>query len=452
VGKPQELGDRPTWVRYQVLGSLCLLAIINYIHRNGFANATYIKSDLGLSDQQWSTVTAAFLVAYAGFEVPWGILGDRVGARHLLAVATLGWSGMTAALAFLKVPDFIGNQFHLLLGLRFLFGLFQAAAFPSISRVMADWMPIDERATAQGMIWMCSRIGGAVAPFLLGPKMAQVTNGLTGGNWGYLLILVSLLGVVWCVAVWPWFRNKPEENPRVNALERERIVRHRQARVAGHGAIPWSVFLISRNVWALCFMYGFGGFSATFFVTLLPAYLKGHRAYSDLQVQWLSGLPLAFGVLACLAGGVISDSIIRRTDNKKWGRRICGLIGQGGAGLALVSTNWASEVWVLGALLCLTFFFNDLAMGPAWASCADIGERYAGTLGGAMNTIGNMGGALGNLVTGYLMGKMYHISWPITIDALPGNTLVFVILGCSFWLGASCWFVVDVTKPISVQQ
>ena len=65
------------------------------------------------------------------------------------------------------------------------------------------------------------------------------------------------------------------------------------------------------------------------------------------------------------------------------------------AAVALVGTiGTRNPVW-LGVLLCATFFGNDLAMGPAWAACADIGERSAATLGGTMNMIGSFTGAAG---------------------------------------------------------
>src|SRR5262249_40624284 len=141
---------RPTWVRYQVLAAVCLLAMIAYIHRVGFASAgTYLKLDLGLTDQDWGIVMAAFLIAYAVFEVPWGLAGDRLAPRLLLRVVALGWSLLTAAVALLPAVAF---PFALLLVLRFLFGVFQAGAFPALSRVMTDWMPVQERGTAQGCI------------------------------------------------------------------------------------------------------------------------------------------------------------------------------------------------------------------------------------------------------------------------------------------------------------
>src|SRR5262245_43869671 len=95
---------RPSRGRYLVLAGLCLLALLTYVQRVGFASTgTSLKAHLELTGAQWGMVMAAFLVAYALFEVPWGALGDRLGARHLLAVLVLGWSLSTAALALLAL-------------------------------------------------------------------------------------------------------------------------------------------------------------------------------------------------------------------------------------------------------------------------------------------------------------------------------------------------------------
>ena len=93
----------------------------------------------------------------------------------------------------------------------------------------------------------------------------------------------------------------------------------------------------------------------------------------------------------------------------------------------------------LAARLCCltaTFFFNDLTMGPAWASCADIGERYAGTLSGAMNMIRALAGAAGAA----LAGSLFHRGRP---------ELVFVIFAGVYMLAALCWLKVDVTKRLA---
>src|SRR5438552_8683004 len=93
---------RPTSARFLVLAAACSLGFIAYVHRVAFAG-TELKNDLGLDGRQWSRVMAAFLIAYAGFEIPSGLTCDKLGARHLLALVTLGWSLLTAALATLVV-------------------------------------------------------------------------------------------------------------------------------------------------------------------------------------------------------------------------------------------------------------------------------------------------------------------------------------------------------------
>src|SRR4051795_9521 len=84
---------RASRVRYQVLAAACSLAVLTYVQRQGFvAGSPYIKNDLGLDDEQMGYLASAWLVAYGLFQVPGGLLGDRVGARHLITALVLCWS------------------------------------------------------------------------------------------------------------------------------------------------------------------------------------------------------------------------------------------------------------------------------------------------------------------------------------------------------------------------
>src|SRR5438309_8508658 len=91
---------KPSSVRYQVLAVVCSLAVLTYIQRQGFvAGSPYIKKDLGLNDEQMGYLAAVWLVAYGAFQVPGGLLGDRLGARHLLTILVLAWSLTAGAVA-----------------------------------------------------------------------------------------------------------------------------------------------------------------------------------------------------------------------------------------------------------------------------------------------------------------------------------------------------------------
>src|SRR5215469_15186612 len=90
----------PTQVRYLVLAAACSLAVLTYVQRQGFVAGTpYIKKDLGLNDEQMGYLASVWLVAYGAFQVPGGLLGDRLGARHLLTLLVLAWSLAAGAVA-----------------------------------------------------------------------------------------------------------------------------------------------------------------------------------------------------------------------------------------------------------------------------------------------------------------------------------------------------------------
>jgi sugar phosphate permease len=254
-------------------------------------------------------------------------------------------------------------------------------------------------------------------------------------DWKMPLVILAVLGWIWCAVFWPWFRNRPAEMPQVNEPERKLIEAGRPAHAAhGHGDVPWGRMLRSPSVWALCAMYGFLGFSGNFYLTLLPTYLKNHRGLDSETAGWLTSLPFAFGVAACFLGGWFSDAVIRRR-GKRWGRRIVGGTGLMMAGLSIAAVPWVDGVVAMGFLLILTFIGNDLAMGPAWAAAADIGEHHAGVLSGAMNMMGSFMAAIEALILGRLLDA-HDIVTP------------FLILAASYALGTLCWIGVDVRKTL----
>lgn len=427
----------PTHVRFQVLAVACSLAVLTYVQRQGFIAATpFIKADLGLHDGHMGFLLGAWLIAYGLFQVPCGLIGDRLGARLLLTLLVVCWSLTLIAVALtVWLPPDGTLAFVALLILRFVFGGFQAGVFPGIARIVADWMPGTVRGVAQGTIWTCSRIGGAAAPVFAVWLITKVLHG-----WSQTITLVAVAGLIWSVMFWLWFRNRPEEMPQVNQAERELIARGRPV-VAMSAAprLPASVYLKSPSVWGLCLMYGFDGFGGNFITSFLPVYLRDHRHLPDATTAWMTGVPLGAGVISCLTGGATSDWLIRLLGNRKWGRRLVGIVAMSCAGAATLCTPWVTEVWQLALALGAWMFFNDAMVGPAWASCADIGERNAGTLSGAMNMTGAFAGAAGMTLAGWWL-KAGH------------DKLVFIAFAGSYAIAALCWLLVDVTQPLSLEQ
>jgi ACS family glucarate transporter-like MFS transporter len=446
-GDVGEAGKAPaTRFRHAVLASACALAVVTYIHRAGFgSNSSELLGDLGMDVVELSWMTVAFMLAYGLFEVPWGRLGDRSGARDLLAVVAVGGSVMTAGVAgVVLLPRSYPVQLGFLLVLRFLFGMFQAGTFPILSRMMADWMPTTERGTAQGLIWMCSRAGAVLAPVV----MVWLFHRL--GDWRSPMVLGAGLGGLWCLAVWPWLRSRPDQVARVNAAERALIAGGRDSsKQVAAGRAPWGAILRSSNVWALWWMYGFLGFSGNFFLFLFANYLQDYRHLAKDAAKWMTVVPFACGVVACISGGVLSDAIIRRTGDRRLGRRLVGAGGLTLAGVMILISPGVDDLGWLAVLYGLTFFGNDLAMGPAWAAAGEIGERHAGTIAGAMNMMSSLMAALAAVIAGqfFRAAALAEKAGDLAAHRLD-MTVPFVIFAASYFLGALCWLRVDVTRTI----
>lgn len=113
------------------------------------------------------------------------------------------------------------------------------------------------------------------------------------------------------------------------------------------------------------------------------------------------------------------------------------------------------------------FCFGSGFTTRAWAVCQDIGKRYSAIVAGCMNTIGNLGGAVTQLVTGYILNATladYAAGFDATVQSLsdtqkaagllPGYYINFAIYGFVYIIAVLLWLRVDATKPVvpEVQQ
>ena len=203
--------------------------------------------------------------------------------------------------------------------------------------------------------------------------------------------------------------------------------------------------LTSPNLWLLCGMYFCLAFGWYFNITYLPDYLTevyGVSKQSEpIRAGLLAGAPLLLGSIGCLVGGLLTDAYVRRTGNRKWGRRIFGIIGQGLAGVCLFACIFTSNVYLFVLAIALASFFNDLTMGAAWASCLDIGRKYSGIVSGFMNTCGNLGGFVAGIATGRVLSML-------TDDRTLAWNLNFASFGFAYMIGVILWCFFDANRPL----
>ncbi len=463
--------EQPTRVRYGVLGFACALSMITYLDRVCFGTvASDIQNEFGLSETQKGMLFSAFALAYAAFEVPSGWLGDVYGAKRTLIRIVLAWSLFTV-MTGLIYPSVMGATlaFVAMLTIRFLFGVGEAGAYPNIARSFHNWFPFEERATAKGAVWMAGRFMGGLSPFLVMALVFQSTSGgQTVTHWRHIFWIFGAIGVLWCIAFALWYRERPEQHPGVNQVELALIQRGEE-----HGAataVPWRKIFTNGNLWILCMMYFCAAYGWYFNITYLPGYLRdyfpdhfGPATRDKWSAEWwtfsiMAGAPLLLGSVACLGGGLLSDFFIKRTGNRKWGRRLFGVIGHSCCALCFFLAVFADTPYLFILALAFAAFWNDVTMGAAWASCIDIGRRFSGIVAGCMNTVGNIGGFFAGFISGMIIDA-YRSGVPagapreaVLEASKPGWTVNFLIFGGVYVVATLLWLRFDSTKPIVPEE
>ena len=75
-------------VRWRIAGLLLVITTLTFIDRFNMSVASkYIQQEFRLSDVQVGALLSAFVLGYALFQIPGGILGDRFGPRRMLVWA-----------------------------------------------------------------------------------------------------------------------------------------------------------------------------------------------------------------------------------------------------------------------------------------------------------------------------------------------------------------------------
>ncbi|MBI4890944.1 MAG: MFS transporter [Acidobacteria bacterium] len=387
--------------RNLVLALLVLLSVITFLDRLAIAAAgPRMQQELGLDPKQWGWILGAFVLAYGVFEIPTGAMGDRMGQRRVITRIVVWWSVFTALTG--AVSGFVP-----LLATRFLFGAGEAGAYPNMAASVARWFPRMERARAQGFVWGGSRAGGALAPLLVVPLQARF-------GWRASFWILGVIGVAWASVWWWWYRDLPAQSGRVSEEELAEIGSSSNAET--HEAAPWGRLLRSRQLWLILGMYSSYAWSSWFYFSWLHTYLVRGRGFSYDQMAVISALAFAFGAAANLAGGYVGDLAVRKLGVKR-GRRMIGCASLSAGAVLLLATALTRDQVSATVLISLGLGVTDLMLPSAWATCVDIGGRYTGTVTGAMNSAGQLGGFLCTVLFGYIVALSGSYDLPLVVIA-----------------------------------
>jgi MFS family permease len=413
----------PTRARHWVVVFAVTLAILAYIDRVAISQAApLISKDLGFTKQEMGYIFSAFALAYAAFEIPGGWMGDWMGPRRVLMRIVLWWSFFTAATGW-------AWNFVSMWVVRFLFGAGEAGCFPNLTKAFTTWLPVHERVRAQGIMWSFARWGGAFTP----PLFALLFRWM---GWRDVFHVFGLIGLVWAVFFYRWYRDNPKDHPSVNAAELA-LLEGAEKTASGHGDVPWGKMVRRGSVWLLWAQYFLLTYPWYFYITWLPTYLQEAR-HMDMETSArFAILPLLFGGIGSMFAGFLAKYVSVWLGSVSRARKWMGAAGFIGASVFLLVSTLTRDPMHAMLAMGLASFCNDLVMPGAWGACMDIGGKYAGTLSGSMNMMGNFAGILAPSIGGFILAHTGN-DW---------NLFLFTMAG-AYFLGAFCWPFIDSTRPL----
>jgi len=356
-----------------------------------------IQRTIPISNQQFSYLTSAFLLAYAVMYIGGGRLLDRLGTRLGFTLIMVWWS-IACALQGLA------TGFTLLLVALLLLGMGEGGAFPAAVRVVAEWIEPEKRSTAMGII----NAGTAVGSVLAAPLVTRIV--LTLG-WRWVFFFAGGVGLVWVVWWGVSYRNK---GPTVSSNTLD-------ARVLGE-QLTFAELIGMNSVRAVVFAK-FMSDSAWYFLLLwLPKYLYDVRGFDVKHVGAYGWIPYAASGVGSFVGGWYSSRLLRKGRSLDAARKIA--LGLSAAFMPVVMLVPLVPVQAAIVMFSIAFFCQQSWSGLIMTVPADIFPLSAvGTVSGLVG----FGGAIGGVIFGLVAGRL--------LDHGFGYGTLFVLVGTFHLIG-----------------
>jgi len=379
---------------------------ISYLDRQTLPVAIKaISHDIPLSNEQFSFLQSAFLLAYAFMYAGGGKLADALGTRRGFTVIMLFWS-----LACLSHG--LAVNFMMLAISRFLLGMGEGGGFPAATRAVAEWFSLKERATAMGIINAGTAVGAVMAP----PLIAGI---LLIASWRWIFVATGLLGLAW-IGLWKtcyFFPSRAAHDPESLNVSAQ---------------ISWFNLLGIRETWGLVFAKFLSDAAWYFYLFWLPKYLYDARGFDIKAVGAFAWIPYAASGVGCLLGGGFSSYLIRRQFSAGIARKIA--LGLSAAVMPCVLfVPHVGVSWAL-ALFSLAYFGQQ-----SWSTLVMVlpTDLFPRNVVGAVAGLVGFGGAIGGIAFGQLVGYL--------LDHGFGYGPVFTIAGS---LHVAAFLVILATIPL----
>jgi ACS family hexuronate transporter-like MFS transporter len=424
-------------MRWQMVLLLFAGGLINYMDRAALSIAApQVSRDLHLSATSMGVIFSSFFVGYAIFNFIGGWSADRFGAKRIFSISMTLWSafcGLTALTA----------GFASLFAVRTLFGMAEGPLATTINKMVNNWFPHREAATAIGLANCGLPLGGAIAGPLVGLMLVHF-------GWRASFAIIPVFGFIWLL-FWLWgTTDQPRQHPRISAEELDDIESNRPVPVTvAEGSQTLGFYIKQPAIIAAMISYFGYSYILFFFLTWFPSYLTLERHLSLKSMSIATTLPWILGFAGYAASGWVSDRVFRRTKQALLARKlvltVCLAVSGVCIGLAgIVATTTSALLLVSVAVLALY-----LSATTYWAIIQDVvPSQKVGSVGGFVHSVANCAGIFGPAITGFL------------VDATGSFASAFVLAGAIALLGVFAVLLLvrsgptvrgaDITEPVTL--
>ena len=417
-------------MRYLLVILLFLLSSVAYLDRTNISIAgIQIGQEYGIDNTHLGWIFSAFLIGYAVFQIPAGLLAHRFGSRRLLTFAVVWW-GIFTVLTTL-VPPSISNAVVVLILVRFMLGAGEATMYPAASQFVERWFPIPERGKANGIIFGGVGVGSGFTPPIVTAIILHF--GWRASFW-FSAVCGIIAGIVWYLSA----RDTPEEHPGVGEKELAiiRAGRGPEHTPSAKRIVPWRRIFTSKEILALTLSYLAYGYVAWVFFGWFYIYLAQARGLNLKTSAVYSILPFVGMTIGAMGGGFASDWLVQHF-SLRTGRCILPFLAMATTSVLLIVGSRAEQAATAGITLALGAGILYVAQSCFWAITADFAGEYAGLASGIMNMGAQVGGAVATSLTPFLAARF---GW---------RSAFFTAAGLAV-MGALSWLLVDPTRSLTI--
>ncbi len=353
---------------------LFLILVVNYLDRSAIAFAiTPIKETFHLNNAQFGAIAGAFGIGYMVMTLLGGILVDRFKAHRVLTISALIWSLASFAMG-------LANGFWMLFLCRALLGIAEGPAFPAITQVTADWLPLAKRAQTLAIslaaVPLASVIGAPLLSHLIITFNWRVTYFILGGSG-------IILSILWLLV----YRDNKQSYSKSPKKE---------------GKTNWRFMLFNPALLVNNYSFFVFGYLLFFALIWLPGYLEQIYAVKLKEVGIFLIAPWLLATVLLLFGGFLSDKLLTKTHRLRLARShviwVCQLL----SALFFLPVILYHSLSVAIIFISLGVGFGLMPNAVFYSLNIDLAKDRAATSLGIMDCFFSAAGILAPWVTGWL--------------------------------------------------